>query len=70
MSTAVYTVKGMTCSGCMNKVTTAVTGVAGITDVDVDIATGEVTVTSDAPIDERQVTTAIAGAGYEVVSRG
>ncbi|NIH83905.1 heavy-metal-associated domain-containing protein [Amycolatopsis granulosa] len=66
MSTAVYTVEGMTCSGCMNKVTTAVTGLAGITDVDVDIATGEVTVTSDAPIDDQQVHAAIAGAGYRV----
>ncbi|MEU0470262.1 heavy metal-associated domain-containing protein [Amycolatopsis sp. NPDC006131] len=68
MSTAVYTVKGMTCSGCTSKVTTAVSGVAGINDVDVDIATGEVTVTSDAPIDDRQVRSAIAGAGYEVAS--
>ncbi|NIH80846.1 heavy-metal-associated domain-containing protein [Amycolatopsis viridis] len=68
MSTAVYTVEGMTCSGCMNKVTSAVTGVAGITDVDVDIATGEVTVTSDAPIDDQQVQAAITGAGYRIAS--
>ncbi|MFC4003696.1 heavy-metal-associated domain-containing protein [Prauserella oleivorans] len=66
MSTSVYTVKGMTCSGCMNKVTTAVTGVAGVNDVDVDIATGEVTVISDAPIDSELVRAAIADAGYEV----
>ncbi|MFJ8819671.1 heavy-metal-associated domain-containing protein [Amycolatopsis thermoflava] len=68
MSTAVYTVKGMTCSGCMSKVTTAVSGLAGINDVDVDIATGEVTVVSDAPIDDQQVRSAIAEVGYEVAS--
>ncbi|MFF5992940.1 MULTISPECIES: heavy-metal-associated domain-containing protein [Prauserella] len=66
MSTSTYTVKGMTCSGCMNKVTTAVTGVAGVNDVDVDIATGEVTVISDNPIDGKLVRAAIADAGYEV----
>lgn len=66
MSTSTYTVKGMTCSGCMNKVTTAVTGVAGVNDVDVDIATGEVTVISDKPIDSELVRAAIADAGYEV----
>ncbi|PXY28243.1 heavy-metal-associated domain-containing protein [Prauserella muralis] len=66
MSASTYTVKGMTCSGCMNKVTTAVTGVAGVNDVDVDIATGEVTVISDAPIDSELVRAAIADAGYEV----
>ncbi|GHF08775.1 hypothetical protein GCM10017786_48240 [Amycolatopsis deserti] len=68
MSTAVYTVQGMTCSGCMNKVTNAVAGVAGVTDVDVDIATGEVTVTSDALVDDQQVRAAITGAGYQLAS--
>lgn len=68
MSTNVYTVKGMTCSGCMNKVTTAVSGVAGVTDVDVDIATGEVTVTADAAVDGGLVRAAITDAGYEVAN--
>ncbi|RSM75691.1 copper resistance protein CopZ [Amycolatopsis sp. WAC 01375] len=67
MSTTVYTVKGMTCSGCMTKVTTAVNGVAGVSDVDADIATGEVTVVSDQPLDARLVRSAVEKAGYEVV---
>ncbi|MER7860222.1 heavy-metal-associated domain-containing protein [Amycolatopsis japonica] len=67
MDTTVYTVKGMTCSGCMNKVTTAVTGVAGVSDVDADIATGEVTVVSEGPVDARLVRSAVEEAGYEVV---
>jgi copper chaperone len=67
MSTAVYTVKGMTCSGCMNKVTNAVTAVDGVTDVDVDISNGELTVTSDAELDTDKVRAAVADAGYEIV---
>ena len=68
MSTAVYTVKGMTCSGCMNKVTNAVTAIDGVTDVDVDISNGELTVTGDAELDGDKVRAAVADAGYEIVS--
>lgn len=68
MSTAVYTVKGMTCSGCMNKVTNAVTAVDGVTDVDVDISNGELTVTGDAELDTGKVRAAVTEAGYEIVS--
>jgi copper chaperone CopZ len=68
MSTAVYTVKGMTCSGCMNKVTNAVTAVDGVTDVDVDISNGELTVVSDTEIDSAEVRAAVADAGYEIAS--
>ncbi|MBE8516163.1 heavy-metal-associated domain-containing protein [Amycolatopsis sp. H6(2020)] len=67
MSTAVYTVKGMTCSGCMNKVTNAVTAVDGVTDVDVDISNGELTVTGDAELDTDKVRAAVTEAGYEIV---
>lgn len=68
MNSSVYTVKGMTCSGCMAKVTNAVTGVDGVTDVDVDISTGELTVVSDAPLKAERVRAAIKDAGYEVAS--
>ncbi|OZM70680.1 copper resistance protein CopZ [Amycolatopsis antarctica] len=68
MSTSVYTVGGMTCSGCMTKVTAAVSGVAGVADVDVDIATGEVTVSTDATMDGQQVRAAISEAGYEITA--
>lgn len=68
MSTSVYTVKGMTCSGCMNKVTDAVSGVEGVADVDVDISNGEVTVISDAPVDPQLVRRAVTEAGYQIAS--
>ncbi|MEU0514526.1 MULTISPECIES: heavy-metal-associated domain-containing protein [Amycolatopsis] len=67
MSTSVYTVQGMTCSGCVNKVTNAVTAVDGVSDVDVDIATGELTVISDEPIDSEAIRKTIADIGYSVV---
>lgn len=68
MSTSVYTVKGMTCSGCMNKVTAAVTGVDGVADVDVDISNGELTIISDSPVDSDLVRAAVTEAGYEIAN--
>lgn len=68
MSTSVYTVKGMTCSGCMSKVTAAVTGVDGVADVDVDISNGELTVISESPVDPELVRAAVSEAGYEIAN--
>lgn len=68
MSESTFVVKGMTCSGCMTKVTTAVTGVEGVTDVDVDISNGELTVVSEAPVDADAIRKAVNEAGYEVAS--
>jgi len=67
MSSSVFTVKGMTCTGCMTKVTNAVTAVGGANDVDVDISNGELTVFSDAPVDAENIRKAIKDVGYEVV---
>ncbi|GAA4481864.1 hypothetical protein GCM10023191_001290 [Actinoallomurus oryzae] len=39
----------------------------GVTDVQVDLASGPVTVTSAAPLDETAVREAVDEAGYEVV---
>lgn len=61
-----YTVTGMTCEHCVSSVTEELTEVAGVTDVDVDLATGGVTVTSDAPVSDDVVRSAIQEAGYEV----
>jgi copper chaperone CopZ len=66
MSTATYTVVGMTCGHCVNSVTEEVSQVPGVTGVDVDLASGGMTVTSDAPVDESAVRAAVEEAGYEV----
>ena len=64
-ATSTYTVQGMTCSSCATKVTGAVSEVAGVTDTDVDLATGILTVAGP-DVDDAAVRTAIADAGYSV----
>jgi copper chaperone len=66
MSTATYTVVGMTCGHCVSAVTEEVTAVPGVTAVDVDLDSGRLTVTSDAPVDEGAVRAAVDEAGYEL----
>jgi len=66
MSTATYTVVGMTCSHCVAAVTEEVSGVPGVTAVDVDLPTGGLTVTSTDPVDDGAVRAAVEEAGYEV----
>lgn len=61
-----YTVQGMTCNHCVMSVTEEVGEVAGVTGVDVDLATGRLTVTSDGPVDDAAVRSAVKEAGYEV----
>ncbi len=63
-----YTVSGMTCGGCASKVTKHVEKVDGVTDVAVDIDTGSLTVTTDAPVTDAAVHAAIEQAGYAVAT--
>lgn len=67
MSTATYTVTGMTCGHCVSSVTEEVSEVPGVTDVEVELATGLVTVTSERDVDADAVRAAVEEAGYKVV---
>jgi copper chaperone CopZ len=69
MSTATYTVVGMTCGHCVSAVTEEVSQLPGVTGVDVDLASGGLTVTSEAPVEESAVHAAVEEAGYEVAGR-
>jgi copper chaperone len=69
MTTATYTVSGMTCGHCVSAVTEEVTQVPGVIAVEVDLASGALTVTSEAPVDEDAVRAAVEEAGYEVSGR-
>ncbi|PRY47895.1 copper chaperone CopZ [Geodermatophilus tzadiensis] len=69
MSTTSYTVVGMTCGHCVTAVTEEVSGLPGVTDVAVDLDSGGLTVTSDAPLDDDAVRAAVEEAGYEVAGR-
>jgi copper ion binding protein len=67
MSTATFTVKGMTCGHCVNHVTEEVKKIAGVTAVDIALETGAVTVTSDHNLTAAEVEAAVVEAGYEFV---
>ena len=69
MSSNSYTVVGMTCGHCVSAVTEEVSQVPGVAAVDVDLASGGLTVTSDAPVDATAVRAAVEEAGYEVAGR-
>ena len=68
MTTASYTVTGMTCEHCVRSVTEEVGALPGITGVDVDLASGGLTVTSDAPVADADVRAAVEEAGYSLAS--
>ncbi|MFC7220114.1 heavy-metal-associated domain-containing protein [Streptomyces polyrhachis] len=65
--TTVYQVKGMSCGHCEGSITAEVTELPGVSDVKAVAATGELTVTSEAPLDEAAVRAAVDEAGYELV---
>jgi copper chaperone CopZ len=68
MTTNTYTVTGMTCGHCVGSVRTEVSQIPGVTDVQVDLDSGRVTVTSEAPIDLETMRASIDEAGYELAS--
>jgi copper chaperone len=68
VTTTTYTVQGMTCGHCVASVTQEVKKVAGVSEVQVDLDSGAVTVTSDRALDRALVKEAVEEAGYELVS--
>jgi copper ion binding protein len=65
-TTSTYTVSGMTCGHCVAAVSEEVGRLPGVTAVDVDLATGALTVTGDAPVDDDAVAAAVDEAGYQL----
>ncbi|AZM46153.1 copper-transporting ATPase [Streptomyces sp. WAC 06738] len=64
--TTVYKVTGMTCGHCEGAVSAEISELDGVSSVKAAAATGEVTVTSAAPLDEEKVRAAVDEAGYEL----
>jgi len=64
--TSTYTVTGMTCGHCVASVTEEVSKLDGVTSVDVDLASGRVSISSDVPLDGEAVAAAVDEAGYAV----
>ncbi len=65
-ATATYTVTGMTCGHCIASVTEEVQEIEGVTDVVVDLASGELRLSSEEPIDPATVQAAVEEAGYQL----
>jgi copper chaperone CopZ len=60
---AQYTVAGMTCGHCVKAVTEEVSAIPGVTGVTVDLESGALVITSDAPVDFDRVVEAVGEAG-------
>ncbi|PWU47302.1 copper-transporting ATPase [Micromonospora globispora] len=67
MVTTTYQVQGMTCGHCVNSVSAEVGALPGVKDVQVDLTSGQVTVTSESPLDTDTVRAAVDEAGYDLV---
>ena len=65
--TTVYTVSGMTCGHCVKSVTEEVGAIDGVQKVDVVLETGQVSVTSAAPLADDAVQAPVEEAGYTLV---
>jgi len=60
-------VSGMTCGHCVSAVTMELSLLPTVTEVEVDLESGEVTISSDSALEQVQLATAIDEAGYELV---
>ncbi|MFE7298092.1 MULTISPECIES: heavy-metal-associated domain-containing protein [unclassified Streptomyces] len=67
--TTTYKVTGMTCGHCEGAVSSEIGEIAGVSSVQAVAATGLVTVTSEAPLDEAAVRAAVDEAGYELAGQ-
>ena len=64
--TTTYAVTGMTCGHCAHAVTGELSGLEGVSQVDISLVPGgesKVTVTSEAPLSEQAVAAALDEAG-------
>ena len=66
MSTATYTVIGMTCGHCVASVTEEVQEIPGVEAVAVVLETGALDVTASQPVDDDAIRAAVEEAGYQL----
>lgn len=67
MTTQTFTVTGMTCGHCVGAVHDEVARLADVEQVDVDLASGMVTVTAARTLGTDEVAGAVEEAGFELV---
>jgi len=66
--TSEYVVSGMHCQHCVSSVTEEVSAVSGVTDVKVDLKSGQLMVISDSEIPFDSIEAAVDEAGYGVAT--
>jgi copper chaperone CopZ len=66
--TSQYVVSGMHCHHCVSSVTEEVSAVSGVTDVKVDLDSGQLIVTSETDIPFQSIEAAVDEAGYSVAT--
>ena len=66
--TSQYVVSGMHCGHCVSSVTEEVSAVSGVTDVKVDLDSGQLTVVSNTEIPLQSIEAAVDEAGYSLAS--
>jgi copper chaperone len=69
MSLSVITVTGMTCEHCEKAVREEISAIPGVSQVDVDVASGEVKVLAEPVPDLDTLRAAVEEAGYELADR-
>ncbi|MFF5309477.1 heavy-metal-associated domain-containing protein [Streptomyces massasporeus] len=67
--TTVFKVSGMSCGHCEGAVSGEISQIPGVSSVTAVAKTGEVTVVSTAPIDDKAVRDAVDEAGFELAGR-
>ena len=67
--TTVYQVTGMSCGHCEGSVSGEISQIPGVSSVKAVASTGEVTVVSEAPLDDEAVRAAVDEAGFELAGR-
>jgi copper chaperone len=67
--TSTYQVQGMHCGHCVASVTEEVSTIPGVSDVQVDLGSGELVITSDTGIPAQEVQAAVDAAGYSLAAR-
>ncbi|MEU4931847.1 heavy-metal-associated domain-containing protein [Streptomyces yokosukanensis] len=67
--TTVYKVTGMSCGHCEGSVSGEISQIPGVGSVKAVASTGEVTVVSEAPLDDEAVRAAVDEAGFELTGR-
>ncbi len=67
-TTRTVTVTGMTCDHCVAAVRSEIGGIEGVEQVDVDLESGRVTITSASEVGDEALAEAVGEAGYEITS--